>query len=562
MGATHFGPYRLDTVLSRGAVATVYRARDTSHHDRVVALKVFDQALSADPAFRARFRRDAGLLSALREPHVVPIHRHGEIDGRLYLDMRLVRGPSLADVLRDGPLAPPRAEAIAGQIGAAMESLRRTGLGDRPLERADVLLTGPPGRGEFVQLVGMGLGRPPVPGAAVPPEVLVSRPARRRRGRVLMATAAVVAVAAAVLATVVAIRPDDAGPAAVGQPGLVATIPDPAAGIVDADIATSDGRQVLVAATVDGSVHTWDVATGREIRPAVGGAAVAVASTVVDGGSVLLVRNRDTTVAAYALDTGAPIGPPLGTPQPVAPDAPPNWGGLEAAVVGGAPVAVTTLATGTKVPGSYGMPEAQIGLQPFPLGAGAAPGPVLVEEGRSVSAFALTEMDGRPVVVSIVGGSSVQARDLGTGAVVGVPTAPQPAGFAAVTTAVRDGVPVAVTAGNDNTVRTWDLRTGEEAGSPLVGHTARVAGVAAVRLGDRTVIVSTTGAYPDPAASEVRFWDLATGAALGAPLVGHPLGRGFVAQPDDGRGLLAATPRRGEQITVWDVDRLAQEVAP
>ncbi|TWF77846.1 hypothetical protein FHX44_113761 [Pseudonocardia hierapolitana] len=111
-----------------------------------MALKVFDQAPSAAPAFRARFRRDAGLLSALREPHVVPIHRHGEIDGRLYLDMRLVRGPSLDDVLRDGPPAPPRAEAIEGQIGAAMESLRRSGLGDRPLEGADVLLTGPPGR--------------------------------------------------------------------------------------------------------------------------------------------------------------------------------------------------------------------------------------------------------------------------------------------------------------------------------------------------------------------------------------------------------------------------------
>jgi hypothetical protein len=105
--SAQFGPYRLAAVLSRGPSATVYRAHDTSHDDRVVALKVFGPELSANPAFRERFRRDAGRLSALREPHVVPIHRHGEIDGRLFLDMRLVRGPSLADVLRDGPLAPP-----------------------------------------------------------------------------------------------------------------------------------------------------------------------------------------------------------------------------------------------------------------------------------------------------------------------------------------------------------------------------------------------------------------------------------------------------------------------
>jgi serine/threonine protein kinase len=166
-GATmsaQFGPYRLAAVLSRGPSATVYRAHDTSHDDRVVALKVFGPELSANPAFRERFRRDAGRLSALREPHVVPIHRHGEIDGRLFLDMRLVRGPSLADVLRDGPLAPPRAAAIAGQIGAAAESLRAGGLGGRPLERADILLTGPPGRGEFergsIVLRDVDTGRP------------------------------------------------------------------------------------------------------------------------------------------------------------------------------------------------------------------------------------------------------------------------------------------------------------------------------------------------------------------------------------------------------------------
>jgi hypothetical protein len=561
MGATHFGPYRLDAILSRGAAATVYRARDTSHHDRVVALKVFDRALSADSVFRARFRRDAGLLSALREPHVVPIHRHGEIDGRVFLDMRLVRGPSLADVLRDGPLAPPRAAAIAGQIGAATESLRRGGLGDRPLERADVLLTGPPGRGEFVQLVGLGLGRHPIPGAVAPPDVLVSGPARRGRRRISLAAAAVVAVTAAVLAVLVAIRPDEAGPAAAGEPGLVASIAEPAAAVVDADIVTSGGRQVLVAATLDGSLHTWDLATGRELRPPTAGAAVAVAAVAVDGATTLFVRNRDATVVAYDPDTGAPIGPPLGPRERVDPGSVPTWHGLEAIAIDGGPVAVIRQATGGQVPGFHGTPEAQIGLQLFALRASAPAGPVLAEEGQSIGAFELTEIDGRPVAVSIVGGRSVQARDLGTGAPVGRPTPPQPAGLLAVATAVRDGVPVAVTGGNDNTVRIWNLRTGEEAGPPLVGHTDRVAGLATIRVGDRLVIVSTAGAYPDPAASQVRFWDLATGAPLGAPLVGHPLGRGFVVQQDSGQGLLVAT-RPAEPITVWDAGRLMQEGTP
>ena len=155
MDSAVFGPYRLVDVLSRGPSATVYRAHDASHHDREVALKVFSRSLSADPTFRERFRRDAGLLSALREPHVVPIHRYGEIDGALYLDMRLVRGPSLANVQRDGPLDPARAAAIAQQIAAATESLRRGGVSaNRPLQPSDVLLTGSAGRSEFGPAAG------------------------------------------------------------------------------------------------------------------------------------------------------------------------------------------------------------------------------------------------------------------------------------------------------------------------------------------------------------------------------------------------------------------------
>lgn len=73
-----FGPYRLDGLLGHGPSAAVYRAVDSSHGNRVVALKVSPQ-LSADAGFRERFRRDASVLGALREPRIVPIHRYGEL---------------------------------------------------------------------------------------------------------------------------------------------------------------------------------------------------------------------------------------------------------------------------------------------------------------------------------------------------------------------------------------------------------------------------------------------------------------------------------------------------
>lgn len=563
-----FGPYRLEAVLARGPSATVYRALDTSHHDRVVALKVFAPALSADPAFRARFRREAGLLSALREPHVVPIHRHGEVDGALFLDMRLVRGPSLADALRAGPLEPSRAAAISGQIAAATEALRRGGLGDRPLERADVLLTGSPGRGEFVQLVGLGLGRPPLHGEAAPaPAELVRplpgrRPAQARRGRLLLAAAAVLTVAA-VLTTVVVVRGAPTAPAAAaGEPGLVATIAEPGGGVTDADVVTHDGRRVLVAAAVDGSVHAWDLGTGDELRPATPGAAVAVATAAIDGRTVVVSRNRDTTVAVHDLGTGAPVGSPIGSPEPVEPGrvGTPMWGGLDTVELDGTPAFVVAQTTDAVVPDVSRTPAPQIGLRPFALPGGAPAGPLLVEDGHSIDNFSIIELDGRPVAVSIAGRSSVQARDLATGARVGVPTPPQPAGLVALATGVRDGVPVAATGGADNTLRIWNLRTGEQVGPPLVGHTDPVAGLTAVRQGNRTVLVSTSGSYPETAKAEVRLWDLATGAPLGPPLVEHPLARMLAAASDGEQALLVAAPRHAP-ITVWDAQQLIQEAA-
>jgi serine/threonine protein kinase len=118
--------------------------------------------LSHDPRFVAAFRNDAARFDALREPHIVPIHSYGQINGHLYLDMRLVEGPTFADVLRRGPLDEYRSRTLVEQIDAATASMVRGGLAHRFIDPSDVVLTGSPGNGEFAQLVGVGIGRPPV----------------------------------------------------------------------------------------------------------------------------------------------------------------------------------------------------------------------------------------------------------------------------------------------------------------------------------------------------------------------------------------------------------------
>jgi serine/threonine protein kinase len=81
MDEVQFGRYRLIDLLGRGGMGEVWRAHDTET-DRIVALKLLPPNLSEDEEFRRRFRREAHAAARLSDPHVIPIHHYGEIDGR------------------------------------------------------------------------------------------------------------------------------------------------------------------------------------------------------------------------------------------------------------------------------------------------------------------------------------------------------------------------------------------------------------------------------------------------------------------------------------------------
>ena len=152
------GSYELVELLGRGGMGEVYRAYDAGHR-RVVALKVLQAGLSADDGYRARFRREAEVAARLTDPHVVPVHRFGEIDGRLYLDMRLVDGEDLASVLdRTGPMAAERAVAVVEQVASALHAAHSDGLVHRDVKPANVLLARThPGAPDFCYLADFGI---------------------------------------------------------------------------------------------------------------------------------------------------------------------------------------------------------------------------------------------------------------------------------------------------------------------------------------------------------------------------------------------------------------------
>ena len=93
--------YRLQKLIGLGEKGEVYRAYDT-RTDPIVALKLLPAHLADDTMFQQRFRRESQAAAGLNEPHVVPIHGFGEIDGRLYLDMRLIEGRNLGPSSQNG----------------------------------------------------------------------------------------------------------------------------------------------------------------------------------------------------------------------------------------------------------------------------------------------------------------------------------------------------------------------------------------------------------------------------------------------------------------------------
>ncbi|WP_264991379.1 serine/threonine-protein kinase, partial [Mycobacterium kiyosense] len=126
-----FGPYRFTRLIGRGGMGEVYQAEHTIK-GWTVAVKLMSETVSKDPVFRERMKREARIAGRLQEPHVVPIHDYGEIDGQMFLEMRLIEGDDLDSTLqRYGPMPPTRAVAIITQVASALDAAHALGVTHR-----------------------------------------------------------------------------------------------------------------------------------------------------------------------------------------------------------------------------------------------------------------------------------------------------------------------------------------------------------------------------------------------------------------------------------------------
>ncbi|WP_199421708.1 serine/threonine-protein kinase [Actinotalea solisilvae] len=135
--------YRLEDVLGRGGMATVYRAHDLVL-DRDVAVKLFPP-VPDDADDLLRHQSEMRVLAQLSHPGLVTLHDAGAAHAggparQTYLVMELVDGPTLADRLTEGPLSPRHTARLGRQVAEALAVVHAADVVHRDVKPANVLL--------------------------------------------------------------------------------------------------------------------------------------------------------------------------------------------------------------------------------------------------------------------------------------------------------------------------------------------------------------------------------------------------------------------------------------
>jgi eukaryotic-like serine/threonine-protein kinase len=151
---TKLGPYEIMSLLGAGGMGEVYRAKDT-RLGRDVAIKTLPKEMSADPARKQRFEREAKTISNLNHPNICVLHDVGTQDGLDFLVMECVEGETLAKRLEKGPIPLERVLKFGAQVADALDKAHRAGIVHRDLKPGNIMLTA-----SGAKVLDFGLAKP------------------------------------------------------------------------------------------------------------------------------------------------------------------------------------------------------------------------------------------------------------------------------------------------------------------------------------------------------------------------------------------------------------------
>lgn len=160
LGALIDERYRVEALIAKGAVGSVYKAKQELL-GRQVALKVLHGYLGADPESLVRFHREAKAISRLEHPNLLTLYDFGmTADGQPYFVMDLLNGTTLAKVLsNEGRLDARRALSIVKQVLEALSEAHKKGIVHRDIKPPNIVLVEKEDTKEFVKLVDFSIAK-------------------------------------------------------------------------------------------------------------------------------------------------------------------------------------------------------------------------------------------------------------------------------------------------------------------------------------------------------------------------------------------------------------------
>jgi len=159
---TQIGHFKILETLGTGGMATVYKAQDLLDKKRIVALKVLKEENFHDENQKKRFKHESLITEQLDHPHIVRIIERGEMDDCWYIAMELLRGESLALLIRRGGRLPVGdALDIMLQITDALRAIHAQNIVHRDLKPENIMVSERHGRRHYVKLLDFGLAITP-----------------------------------------------------------------------------------------------------------------------------------------------------------------------------------------------------------------------------------------------------------------------------------------------------------------------------------------------------------------------------------------------------------------